>query len=847
MRDMAEAYKSVVQSIGLAPVVHDESFVGMTQNPLSTTIPEQDDLYLHYKVSKTWQRVLENDHDSSFANDVLRQQQAAVVAVDQRVLKNVGDDANDSEDEAIEDTNEEQSKDLKKWKQDVETKEDSVNSVDETYPAPVDVAQQNNEFVDAKSQDDASTASDETTLDQDENEQTIQDISTLLVNQNLVLGTPAQQKEASDAADETCPRNNKTLVVSGQANHDGLNALVRHDTKTSPPKEESQYESQYESIAAQNSESVAFFTADEADGEDTQEEDDDDNDGSLGEANGERTQQGKRCPESKPLVPSANVVARASATAEESPMASGEFMPETVLARTEEEGRVPCSELPVTEASTMEEERMPDTNPTEAEETPTLDAAFAIGTIVHVEDRCWPGVNKQGGVARITKVHRDGGAILYDVAYVLGGKETRVEAVFLSLQEDQQKRRSPSCKDELSPDLLVSLAADGFDTEGKVQLEHVKRVEVKAATKRKVLDANKSNEPATGGRKKRQKKDEVAASASMKKNRRGAKPSLPALNDKQKREVADAHYEERFRLAESQSVISVVASSLAEHDMTMLQLLCKETRSHDGQFYKVRFAISALFCVSNILASFFFTVKVRMTDTFNPSKTTFVVMAVDPQSVPENLTSRSRTLKVMRAVLAGVPIVCASWISSCLNKGRAVMPTRDMYIRTVPAKTTDPLINAKLGASLYASRLHQAKAKGIEHSLLGNVRVLLCGQYNTADGSPRKADIQTLVRESGATMLTSVGSAMNKLKKIGDADDSKVMLLCDECQHDARCGISTSLTNAVTAALERDDRGVLVVNSTWLFDSISCGEMAPVKPFMPRNPRAYDLWKLCHQ
>ena len=73
-------------------------------------------------------------------------------------------------------------------------------------------------------------------------------------------------------------------------------------------------------------------------------------------------------------------------------------------------------------------------------------------------------------------------------------------------------------------------------------------------------------------------------------------------------------------------------------------------------------------------------------------------------------------------------------------------------------------------------------------------------------------------------MLTFVGRAMNKLKKIGHGNESKVVLLCDECQHNDHCGILTSLTNAVMAVLECDNCSVLVINSIWLFDSISCGE-----------------------
>ena len=216
-------------------------------------------------------------------------------------------------------------------------------------------------------------------------------------------------------------------------------------------------------------------------------------------------------------------------------------------------------------------------------------------------------------------------------------------------------------------------------------------------------------------------------------------------------------------------------------------------------------------------------------------------MAVDAKSNTDNLTSRTRTLKVMRAILAGVPIVSPSWISSCLEAGKVISPCPEQYIRTVPVKTSDPLVNANLGVALLAARMHQGTSQ-----LLSNVRVLLCGQFVSSEGSPRKADIQALLRESGATVFTSEGAAMNKLKKVGDNDASKILLLCDECPNNNRCGISTGLAKEVKAALERDDTGVLVVNSMWLFDSISCGQMVPTQPFKPRSSRALDLWKLCN-
>lgn len=231
----------------------------------------------------------------------------------------------------------------------------------------------------------------------------------------------------------------------------------------------------------------------------------------------------------------------------------------------------------------------------------------------------------------------------------------------------------------------------------------------------------------------------------------------------------------------------------------------------------------------------------RTTETFNPSKTTLVVVAVDPKSNTDNLASRTRTLKVMRAILAGVPIVSPSWISSCLEAGKVISPSPEQYIRTVPVKSTDPLVDANLGVSLLAARMHEGNSQ-----LLSNVRVLLCGQFASSEGSPRKTDIQALLRESGANVLTSEGGAMNKLKKVGDDDASKIVLLCDECPNNNRCGISTGLAKEVKAALERDDNGVLIVNSMWLFDSISCGQMAPPQPFKPRSARARDLWEMCN-
>ena len=61
------------------------------------------------------------------------------------------------------------------------------------------------------------------------------------------------------------------------------------------------------------------------------------------------------------------------------------------------------------------------------------------GSVVMVQARTWPGINKHGGVGRVTKVHSStasgGSAVQYDVSYVLGGKEKFVDESFVQLHK----------------------------------------------------------------------------------------------------------------------------------------------------------------------------------------------------------------------------------------------------------------------------------------------------------------------------------------------------------------------------------------------------------------------------
>jgi hypothetical protein len=102
---------------------------------------------------------------------------------------------------------------------------------------------------------------------------------------------------------------------------------------------------------------------------------------------------------------------------------------------------------------------------------------FVVGDLVLVERRCWVGMNKEGGVGKITCRHEPAENIssyfineegdsedeikrypTYDVTYVLGGKEQRVPVKYISLkrfEEVSEKPRSTMGRCRYAPELLT--------------------------------------------------------------------------------------------------------------------------------------------------------------------------------------------------------------------------------------------------------------------------------------------------------------------------------------------------------------------------------------------------------
>lgn len=68
-----------------------------------------------------------------------------------------------------------------------------------------------------------------------------------------------------------------------------------------------------------------------------------------------------------------------------------------------------------------------------------------VGILVNVTSRTWPGINKAGGVGRVTGINYEDGAMIIDVEYVLGGKEKGIELEFVAEHTfDQENHGRPS-------------------------------------------------------------------------------------------------------------------------------------------------------------------------------------------------------------------------------------------------------------------------------------------------------------------------------------------------------------------------------------------------------------------
>ncbi|ETV71045.1 hypothetical protein H257_13470 [Aphanomyces astaci] len=91
----------------------------------------------------------------------------------------------------------------------------------------------------------------------------------------------------------------------------------------------------------------------------------------------------------------------------------------------------------------------------------SLPRRFNEGDLVEVENRTWPGINKIGGAARVTRAYDEDGMAVVDVRYFLGGSERAVAIEYVQpsaiFEKKSRQRRSRNFfHDEFADEYLPS-------------------------------------------------------------------------------------------------------------------------------------------------------------------------------------------------------------------------------------------------------------------------------------------------------------------------------------------------------------------------------------------------------
>ena len=553
---------------------------------------------------------------------------------------------------------------------------------------------------------------------------------------------------------------------------------------------------------------------------------------------------------------------------------------------------------------------------------------WPIGTVVNVQARTWPGVNKQGGVGRITGRNPDG---TYNVAYVLGGRESSVETIFVS-KEDQgdddtikqgrvgsrplaRKRRVRAGNAGLSglpEELLKKLAEEGFDIPGHKTKPKAKRkgttakAKPRAANQASVLSdaTNGTTHGSASGRSKRkrnvaaeiisqssnqprgrrnQTKHARKASADLpktvKKTReptlanakktpakktvtwgttessRGAKrkdpPSavtismtspLSEVANEEAMKIAETFYTQRLEEAIRNDSMVVVASNLSEADKAILWALVGKTWNETGPVLK-------------------------FAQTVDDSTTLCVVPSRGNTDSDKDVAS-VRTLKVMMSALRGIPLVTPDWVRSCYLQKNILLPNR--FLRTMPTKeeAIERSGETLCGVSRLAVAFHnnnnsntkietknESGALPLSLSLpFEKMFVCLCGNYQ----GKTTANLRELLEAGGAEILSHPDEVETKLNNFMCTEDDlgNIAIVCGvsrgsstgstpakQIRRHVKAGVLKSLRSGDRQAAPLLPRKVVVVDSQWVIESVTCAKALPPDMFEPSILK--DLWKLC--
>lgn len=507
---------------------------------------------------------------------------------------------------------------------------------------------------------------------------------------------------------------------------------------------------------------------------------------------------------------------------------------------------------------------------------------YPIGTIVRVADRTWPGVNKLGGVAKIVKVHDESEAgIKYDVAYVLGGREKLVDSSFVTMHDEEtsgslasttmDQTSSVESRDHSTPSARPSRKSRRVDERKQVE-EWIAKIDAEEMTKTeedssanlsssapKRLLGEKENVDGNKAKKKKKHCNELSSTknhlckddaSGSKMEGNGMIKSPASTNDIQ---VTDVDHILRLM-----SFKDILASAMS-HYLSRLKMSPKEKKTCE-MFYITTSSLSdkeQQIVKKMIQRLSTGKVKLKLLKDFNPYKTNILITATSDEFGNNEKIAKLRTMKAMRSALTGIPIVDASWCQACLDAKEIVLEA-DNCVTSLPTKVESYMKNSNIMASYDKPRDFSTASYGVlslalcVHSsqrqpllLFQNMKVFLAGEGWHKETTKAK-DVQLLVKEGGGSLLPSSLDAIKTIKK---HTKKLVVILCDDSDTDSLSGISSDLACAIRERYHSFDfvseKPLLVVDSKWLFDSISCAKLLEASNFKPSSPIATSMWHLC--
>jgi hypothetical protein len=429
--------------------------------------------------------------------------------------------------------------------------------------------------------------------------------------------------------------------------------------------------------------------------------------------------------------------------------------------------------------------------------------AFKKGAKVHVDERCWVGMNKPGGAAKVVAVHdrEDRGMATYDVKYVMGGQEKGVEHQYIhpikELEPAQRRGRLSTSPPEKrgSRGIGRSGEADGVPT-------HPPSTTARDISENSIIMSSSSSSSSIS--------NSTTPRSSNKRDLDKASASAPASttssagrgeNANKKSKAAGAHGVDENKpnahvpngTDHTFSVTPAVTPTAATGKIVLCASLSDMSKSDKKKMEESFAQLHQQF-------------GVEVRDTVDESITHLIVHC-------KHGLVQKRSMKYLQSVVRGLWIVDSKWVSESVH-AQEIQPEgrfEALYDRKTSSDARDNKGNI-------CGRARTAKARG--KRLFDGTVVVFAGQYPMP--GPKKSELADLVVGAGGVVVEFRNLAAQRAEQ---KEKGSLIIVCPD-------------TEAKDAYMEKynvmDDGALNFVTPQYIIDSVggfTLQSLTKYKPF----------------